>query len=82
MKSPKYVYAVKPQVILHVDLLLFCLPEIFREYYKDEKVLTLFAYSVVLHALLSSADCFQNQLFQNFFQEYHQNVKEIGSRSK
>ena len=64
MKSPKYVYNVKPQVILHVDLLLFCLPEIFREYSKDEKVLTLFAYSVILHAILSSVDFFQNQFFR------------------
>ena len=41
----------------------------------------LFAYWLILHALLSSADFFQNQLFKKFFQEYHQSVKQFGSRS-
>ena len=31
--------------------------------------------------LLSSADFFQNELFQNFFQEHYQSLKQYGSRS-
>ena len=30
---------------------------------------------------LSSAEFFQNYLFQKLFQEYHQSVKQFGSRS-
>ena len=30
---------------------------------------------------LSSADFFQNQLLEKFFQEYHQSIKEFGPRS-
>ena len=30
---------------------------------------------------LLSADFFQNQLFAKLFQEYHQSVKQLGSRS-
>ena len=32
---------------------------------------------VILHAFLSSADFFQNNIFEKFFQEYHQNVKQF-----
>ena len=34
----------------------------------------------ILHAFLSY-DFFQNQLFKKHFQEYHQSVKQFGSRS-
>ena len=37
--------------------------------------------TVILHTLLSSADFFQNQLFQKKNQDYHQSVKQFGSRS-
>ena len=41
----------------------------------------LFAYWVNVHAFLLSANFFQNQLFEKLFQEYHQSVKQFGSRS-
>ena len=41
-----------------------------------------FAYWVILHAFLSSADFFKINFFKKFFQEYHQNVKQFGSRSE
>ena len=44
--------------------------------------LTLFSPWEIFHAFLSSADFFQNQFFfEKFFQEYHQSVKQIESRS-
>ena len=47
----------------------------------NERSLTclLFAYWVILYAFLSSADFFQNH-FKKIFQEYHQSVKQLGSR--
>ena len=41
----------------------------------------LFAYWVIMHASLSSADFFQNQLLRKLFQEKHQSVKRFRSRS-
>ena len=41
----------------------------------------LFACWVIFHAFLSYADFFQNHFFKKFFQEYHQSVKQFGSRS-
>ena len=41
----------------------------------------LHVYWEILHAFLMSADFFKINFFEKFFQEYHQNVKQIGSRS-
>ena len=35
----------------------------------------------IISCFLSSADFFQNQLLQKVFREYHQSVKQLGSRS-
>ena len=43
-----------------------------------EKRKELIAYWVIFHAFLSSADFFQNKLFEKIFQKYHQNVKQFG----
>ena len=49
---------------------------------KDAVKLKLFPRWGVFHELLLSADFFLlNELFQIFFQEYHQSVKQFGSRS-
>ena len=37
----------------------------------------LFESWVIFHSFLSSADFFQNQIFQKFFQEYHQSGKQF-----
>ena len=39
----------------------------------------LFAYWVILQALLSSADFFKINFSEKFIQEYHQRVKQFGS---
>ena len=48
---------------------------------KLAEIFQLFAYLIILHAFLSSADFFQNQLFKKFFQQYHQSAKQFGSMS-
>ena len=37
--------------------------------------------ALCMHAFLQSADFFKIIFFENFFQEYHQSVKQLGSRS-
>ena len=45
------------------------------------RVCKCFANRVIFHAFLSSTDFFKINFFENFFQEYHQSVKQFGCRS-
>ena len=40
----------------------------------------LFAYWGILHTFLSAADFFKINFFEKLFHEYHQSVKQFGSR--
>ena len=69
---------MRPDILAGPDLGPNCLQRLSvddtsRQRVKQKNNITeLFAYWIILHAFLSSADFLQNQLFEKSFQEYHQ----------